>query len=314
MPTVSIILPTFNRPRFLPAAVESVLAQTFSDWELIVADDGSDGEARRYIQSLTQPRVKVISLSHSGNPARVRNAGIEKATGDYLAFIDSDDIWMPRKLEKQVAALRTRPDHTWCYTHSDYIDENGDSIMLPLPRYPGEGWILESLLCDPRVQIGMPGVMVDRKLVLDLGGFDLGQEFAEDLDLYLRLAMRSRVVVVAERLYSIRVHGEHYSQDVIGMRKSRGRLYRKMAHLVADPRLRSFCRRRQAHESLNEARLHGERGDERALWRTLGASVMSSWPYPEWWFGGLKAAVRPHVPAFVLSRYRRRRRSGTTRV
>ena len=107
--TVSVVLPTFNRLRFLRPTIESVYAQTFTDWELIIADDGSDLETREYLQSLANhSRVTVVSLPHTGRPSMVRNAALLRAAGEYVAFLDSDDLWAPRKLERQIETLRAR--------------------------------------------------------------------------------------------------------------------------------------------------------------------------------------------------------------
>src|SRR5882672_10472844 len=104
---VSIILPTFNRLEFLRPAIDSVFAQTFMDWDLIIADDGSAEPTRAYLRTLvSQPRVKVIWLAHTGNLSAVRNAALRAAQGEYIAFLDSDDLWMPVKLKHQMAALR----------------------------------------------------------------------------------------------------------------------------------------------------------------------------------------------------------------
>ena len=119
MPTISVILPTFNRSRFLRSAVASVFAQSYTDWELIIADDGSDEETRSYLRGIMGPRVKTLWLSHSGNPSRVRNTAIEAANGRYLAFLDSDDVWAPAKLEKQIGAFRERANSRWSYTACD---------------------------------------------------------------------------------------------------------------------------------------------------------------------------------------------------
>src|SRR4051794_23876242 len=177
MPTVSIILPTFDRLGHLTRAVDSVFAQTLTDWELLIADDGSGAEARRYLQGLSDPRVTVLWLEHSGNPARARNAALRVARGEYLAFLDSDDLWAPRKLEEQVELLRARPGHRWCYTYADCIDGRGEPVSGMDLRPPGEGWILEPLLRDLAATIGMPALMAERALVLELGGFDEEQRF-----------------------------------------------------------------------------------------------------------------------------------------
>ena len=93
MPAVSIIFPTYDRLRYLRPAIDSVLAQTFTDWELIIADDGSEEETRSYLRSLGDRRMRTLWLPHSGNPARVRNAALRMTTGALVAFLDSDDLW-----------------------------------------------------------------------------------------------------------------------------------------------------------------------------------------------------------------------------
>jgi glycosyltransferase involved in cell wall biosynthesis len=96
---------------------------------MIIADDGSTEDTRAYLRSIKDPRVRVIWLPHSRNPSRARNAAIRAAGGHYLAFLDSDDTWAPRKLERQVEVLRERPDCRWSYTHCDLIDENDQPIV-----------------------------------------------------------------------------------------------------------------------------------------------------------------------------------------
>src|SRR5580698_5420059 len=116
-PVVSIILPTFERLQYLRATVASVYRQTVQDWELIVADDGSETETRAYLRTLeADSRVKLLWLEHTGIPAIVRNAALHAARGEYVAFLDSDDLWTPEKLSQQLALLRSRPGCGWCYT------------------------------------------------------------------------------------------------------------------------------------------------------------------------------------------------------
>jgi glycosyltransferase involved in cell wall biosynthesis len=302
----SVILPTYNRARYLRPAVESVLSQTLADWELIIADDGStEEEARAYLRSLADPRVRILWLEHSGNPARVRNAAIRAARGDYLAFLDSDDGWAPAKLERQIAALRASPGRRWSYTGCDRIDERG-AAAAGAPRGPApEGWILETLLFELGKPVVMAAVVAERALVDEIGGFDERQLFCEDLDLYLRLAMRSPVCAVQERLCSIRAHAAHYSGDRIGEYENRVRLYGKMADLLTDPRLSLACVRIRARQALIVAGLQGDKGESRALFRTLGRASRFAWRYPEWWLGAAKTVARLSMPARVLSAYRR---------
>ena len=105
-PLVSIVLPTFGRLHYLRATIQSIYRQTWPDWELLIADDGSDSQTREYLHSLTnESRVRVIWLEHTGVPAVVRNAGVRAARGEYVAFLDSDDLWTPQKLALQIQTL-----------------------------------------------------------------------------------------------------------------------------------------------------------------------------------------------------------------
>src|SRR5689334_3462667 len=105
-PLVAIVLPTFGRLHYLRSTVDCIYRQTFEDWELIIADDGSDAETREYLHSAGDSRVRVIWLSHTGVPAIVRNAALREARARYVAFLDSDDLWAPQKLERQVQTLQ----------------------------------------------------------------------------------------------------------------------------------------------------------------------------------------------------------------
>jgi glycosyltransferase involved in cell wall biosynthesis len=310
IPSVSVILPTFNRTRFLTLAIESVYAQTYTDWEIIIADDGSAQETTTYLQSLAVAQVRILRLRHSGNPSRVRNCAIEAASGRYLAFLDSDDIWAPSKLEKQIAALRDRVNCRWSYTACDQIDENGCPLVKKNagPIIRPEGWIFEQLL-KLDIGIAMPTVVAERDLVNEVGGFDEQQRFGEFHDLCLRLAMRSEVVSLREPLCSIRTHKDHYSGDKIGDHAGWMRLYEKMASFTTIPRLRAYCAKMRAETSLKLAWQHGINGDFRGVWTTLRRASSFSWRYPQWWWGALKGIVRSLIPQAMISALRRRRRT-----
>jgi glycosyltransferase involved in cell wall biosynthesis len=309
MPNVSVILPAFNRTEFLKLAVESVFAQTYADWEMIIADDGSTEQTRAYLRSIGASRVRTIWLRHSGNPSRVRNTAIDAANGRYLAFLDSDDIWAPSKLEKQIAALRDSTRARWSYTMEDLIDEHGRPIANDgLPTFAlREGWIFEPLL-RLEVAISMPTIIADCELIDEIGGFDEQLRFAEWHDLCLRLAMKSAVVVVRESLCSVRIHSEHYSADKIAEQVGWMQLYEKMADLVPSRSLRSYCTQVRAETSLKLARLQGGHGNYRAALSILRKSLAFSWRYPPWWWGALKRVVRPAVPNVLISIVRRHRR------
>jgi glycosyltransferase involved in cell wall biosynthesis len=309
IPNVSIILPTFNRRRFLELAIESVFAQTYTDWEMIIADDGSSEETRDYLRSITASRVRTIWFQHCGNPSRVRNAAIVASSGRYLAFLDSDDIWAPSKLEKQISALHDSARARWSYTMEDLIDERGCPVANEgLPTFaPRGGWIFEPLL-RLEVAMSMPTIVADRDLIDEIGGFDEQLRFGEWHDLCLRLAMKSEVVVVRESLCSVRVHNEHYSADKIAEQVGWMQLYEKMANLVPSRSLRSHCVQVCAETSLQLARLQGDHGNYRGALSILRKALAFSWRYPSWWWGALKRVVRPAVPNVLISMVRRHRR------
>src|SRR4051812_24472999 len=113
---VSIIIPTYNRAAYLGAAIASVRAQTFADWELIVVDDGSTDETAAMLDELSDPRIRVLRIGHSGSESITRNAGLRLAEGEWVAFLDSDDLWVPEKLERQLAQMVAQPACQWSYT------------------------------------------------------------------------------------------------------------------------------------------------------------------------------------------------------
>jgi glycosyltransferase involved in cell wall biosynthesis len=297
MPAISVILPTFNRTALLRESVESVFAQTCSDWELVIADDGSNEATRAYLRTLPTSRVRTLLLEHCGNPSGVRNAALAVARGEFVAFLDSDDSWMPTKLERQLAAMRAAgaPDG-WCYCLYEHMDRSGNRVVprRPPPQHFPDGPVFEPLL-KLDFAIPMPVVFAARALVDAAGRFDEQQRFGEFHDLCLRLALRSPVTALRENLCRIRTHDEHYSSDRIGAQTGWMRLYEKMATLAPTPRLRTHCRRMQGSTALSLAWLQGNSGDSAAVRSTLREAVRFSWTSPRWWYGAVKAAIRPHV-------------------
>lgn len=119
MPLVSVVIPTYNRAEFLPRAVESVLRQTVDDFELIVVDDASTDDTEAVVERFDDPRVEYVRHGTNRGGSAARNTGIERSSGEYIAFLDSDDEWYPRKLERQVEELRSRSDE-WVATYCGF--------------------------------------------------------------------------------------------------------------------------------------------------------------------------------------------------
>ena len=214
-PAVSVVLPTWNRMRWLPDAVASVRAQTFADLELVVVDDASTDGTPGYLASLGDPRVRVVRLARRSGPARARNAGAAAARGDLLAFLDSDDLWLPRKLEAQVEATR-RAGAGWSYTAWGHADEEG----RPLPPRAGAWRPLPGRIALPLL-LGEAGVtivtvLLRRDLFEALGGFSEAPGIREDVELLVRLALRADAHAVDERLAVVREHASRSTRALRG--------------------------------------------------------------------------------------------------
>lgn len=249
-PLVSVVLPTFDRLVFLQQGVESLRAQTLGDWELIVVDDGSTDGTATYLTELaaTDARVRALTLPHGGRIARLRNLALGQATGRYVAFLDSDDLWHPEKLQRQVETFGERQGARWCFTASIGIDESGAALPMSLQHAqpPRSGWILEPLL-QQMTAMHTSSVLVERTLLEDLHGFDEAFEFGEDHDLWLRLAAVAKCAGIAEPLTLVRIHPRQttrFSQEPLA--GSLIRVYGKLAAAHPLPWVRSICRRQQA--------------------------------------------------------------------
>jgi glycosyltransferase involved in cell wall biosynthesis len=307
-PLVSIILPAFGRLKYLRPTVDSVYSQTLPDWELIIADDGSDQETQEYLRTLESAhRVKVVWLRHSGVPAIVRNAALREARGQYIAFLDSDDLWSPEKLARQVATLRSRPACAWSYTAVSHIDGSGRLLAEPVfgVWLPCEGAVFERLVTGP-TSIRTPTVLAKRELIAQAGGFDETIRSGEDYDLWLRLALLSHVALLDEPLVQVRRHDANHSRDwelaFVGrdhsLRKLQGRVDHKRRMLLRAGRIRN---------AITLAATQAARGSRARALRTLYRALPYSWDSPLWWLALVKAPLRPYVPQRLVDAYRRRR-------
>jgi glycosyltransferase involved in cell wall biosynthesis len=309
-PTVSIVLPTFNRLQFLRAAVDSVFQQTYSDWELIIADDGSNAVTLAFLAQLEScEQVRLLRMAHSGNPSAVRNAAIRVARGQYVAFLDSDDVWLPDKLRLQVAAHAACSNRRWSYTALARIDADGQPMRdgLGLNWAPHEGDIFEPLL-TLSAAVATPTVMIERQLLRELDGLDEQQPYFEDYDLWLRLSLQSKVILVDMPLALIRNHNEHYSSDRIRVYEARFRLLDKYSVHASSPRLRNamrFARAATAGSLALVAAVAGMRGYAvRMLWSSRLCALKSR----TWWPRAASTVLRVALPRWLQEAARKRRR------
>jgi glycosyltransferase involved in cell wall biosynthesis len=249
-PLVSIILPTFNRASLLAEALASVCAQTVTDWECIVVDDGSTDETPDMMAHPPDRRVRYLPRAHSGHPGVVRNAGLAMARGRWIAFLDDDDLWRPDKLAAQIPLLhggRAR----WSYTGFVSEGPDGKRFWQTPPERIRSGAILESLL-ELQAAIALPTVVAARALIAEVGGFDEAFRIRGDYALWLRLAEKAEVIATPELLTTVRDHpGRMFRPEGYLFSVA---LYRMWHDRVGDPRLRRVCRRRLVETHVGEAR------------------------------------------------------------
>lgn len=201
MPVISVIIPTFNRAHLLGQAVRSVLDQQFESLEIIIVDDGSTDETPMVVAEMGSS-VRYVRQDNKG-AAAARNVGVELAKGQYIAFLDSDDLFLPEKLRMQSAVLASDPDVGMVYARALVMDESG----VVLSRQWGgdlSGAIYPRMLFMHDSFITTPTVMVRAEVLRQVGGFDESMTVCEDLDLWRRIARRYRVIHLLQPLAVIR--------------------------------------------------------------------------------------------------------------
>lgn len=206
-PRTSVIIPSFNYAKYLPAAIASVLAQTDRDFELLIIDDGSTDGSVTVARGFSDPRVRLLLQPHRGFGA-ARNAGMRAACGRYIAFLDADDIWVPDKLAVQCEVLDRRPEIGLVYTRFGVIDADGrvQSQGRGYLAAKPSGAILRRLLGGN--VIGTPSTICVRRHLIQSHHvlFDETSTHSEDWHFYLRLAVRTRVQFVPRTLVYHRQH------------------------------------------------------------------------------------------------------------
>jgi len=203
MPKISVVIPAYNNEETIARTIASVLNQTFADFELIIINDGSQDATLDIINQFEDARIKVFSYPNQGTSAS-RNSGISHSTGEYVSFLDADDIWLPEKLEMQLKVLQENLEAKVAYSWIDYIDENDDFIVSGSHQsFSGE--IYEQLLMKNFLENGS-NPLIEKQALLKVGEFDKSVFGSEDWDMWLRLAYKFKFVAVpkVQILYRIR--------------------------------------------------------------------------------------------------------------
>lgn len=216
MPTISVVIPAYNAEQTILATINSVFEQTFSDFEIIVINDGSKDKTLEVLQSIKDERLKIFSYENSGVSA-ARNRGIAHATGDFISFLDADDLWTPDKLELQLAALKAHPEAGVAYSWIYSINEK-DELLKPFdPVY--EGNVYADLLKANFLTSGS-NPLVTKTAINSVGEFDEKLSGGEDWDYWLRLANKWHFVVVPKYQILYRRSTSSNSFKLYNMRKT----------------------------------------------------------------------------------------------
>ena len=204
-PTVSVILPVYNGENYLRFAIESVLEQTFPDYELIVIDDGSVDATPDIVRAYEVPQIRYVRQENMG-VSEAFNHGLRLASGRYISWLSHDDVFMPSKLEKQVNAISKASEPSVCYTDIQMIDSQGRIISeRRLPEYDRED-ALRHVLTGGFICSASYSILYDRRCLDEVGMYSLELRYAQDVDMLARLAQRFRLIRVPEFLAQVREH------------------------------------------------------------------------------------------------------------
>ena len=288
--TVSVVIPAYNYAHFLPAAVDSALAQTLPPLEILIIDDGSTDNTASLVAARysSNPLVRYIHQPNAGLSA-ARNTGIREARSEFVAFLDADDMWKPDFLAEMMARFARLPaEFAIVASSSQPVSASGE----PLPRKQllakgDREFTATDILFKTR--FAPSATVVRSKVFKELGGFDTALRSSEDRDMWIRIASRHRVVRSKEQLVTVRRHGTGMSTHADRMKQNTGRTFEKarrnpdLANLPP-----SFWRKVTAFFRYETAWMYFEEGRRGAALRDLLVSLIY-WP----WFGNPRSFLEP---------------------
>ena len=216
IPAVSIIIPAYNTAKYIAETLESVFAQTYQDFEIIVVNDGSPDTAE--LEEVLRPYLDRIQYlkKPNGGAASARNAGVRHARTEFVVMLDSDDIWLSTYLERQMAAITAAPDIAVSYTNAMIFGDSPLAGQDFMSIFPSEGEVNFKSMIEETVHV-VGTSMARRQVILDAGGYDETLPTSEDFDLWLRIAHKGwRIVYTKDPLFRYRRREGCLSDDQIG--------------------------------------------------------------------------------------------------
>jgi glycosyltransferase involved in cell wall biosynthesis len=223
-PAVSVIIPSSDRAGLLGRALTSIRRQTFADFEVIVVDDGSAEPVEWTIAAAERQGIQILRHTRRRGASAARNIGLRASRGELVAFLDDDDEWLPVKLERQLAAMDSLAAVDLIYSGYEVVSDLSHRVVdRYVPAGPPVGYA--DLLRSTCFPTSVP--LIRRSALVDVGGFDESLRGAQDRDLWLRLARRSRFAFVPEVLVRTHLHGAQISTDLLAKLDAKERMLRK---------------------------------------------------------------------------------------
>jgi len=252
MPAISVVIPAYNAAKTILETIRSVQRQSFTDFELIVIDDGSTDETLSLLATVEDSRLRILSFENGGI-SMARNRGIEHARGEFISFLDADDLWTADKLERQLAVLRQQPEAGAAYSWTYIIDEHSKWLFTIDPVY-FEGNVYAQMLVRNFLVSGSSNVLIRRLAVESTGNFDISLKYAQDKDYWIRLAAKWPFALVPHYQILYRRHGGTTSSR-IDLAEKEGILVIERAFQVAPPELQPLKQQALANTYLHTAEL-----------------------------------------------------------
>lgn len=276
-PKVSIIVPSYNHARYIPACVEGVLAQTFQDWELVVVDDGSKDDSVELWRSFSDPRIKVHVNEHNLGTYPTQNRAVELASAELIAVLNDDDIWEPSKLEKQLELLAKYPGVPLCYTLGWLADDDGN---LDRVNDHHQDWPQEELqdILPPLLEVNrvLASSVIFRR---PFARFEPTLKYSGDWFALLEACYRGPVACVPERLSHWRVHGggAHFASHGVYLEDVRVReaIWRHTPDWLRSGRDPSVIKRHMGRHGLHLAALY-------IMFGMRGMALRAAWSAVRW--------------------------------
>ncbi len=207
-PKITVLLSVYNDEKYIGKAIDSILSQTFKDFELLIIDDSSTDKTRDIIQSYKDPRIRLVKNNKNIGITKSLNKGLKTARGIYIARLDSDDISCPERLEKQFSFLENNKDHVMAGSRTEVIGEDGDHIEYWNQEESAE---LIFYTLSYRNCLTSSSVMFDKEIVSSLGGYDESCDRSEDFELWYRISREYKIYTIPEYLVKWRKRRESHS-------------------------------------------------------------------------------------------------------